>query len=54
MSLYHYFAKASKQSELPNPNEALSASVSPAAIKEANDAVKSVTCEKEQAETELC
>ena len=46
MSLYHYFAKASKQSELPNPNGALSASVSPATIKEANEAVKSMTCER--------
>ena len=27
MSLYRYFAKASKQSELPNPNGALSASL---------------------------
>ena len=35
MSLYRYFAKASRQSELPNPSGALSASVSPAAIKEA-------------------
>ena len=40
MSLYRYFAKGSKQSELPNPNGALSASVSPAAIKEANEAVR--------------
>ena len=40
MSLYRYFTKASKQSELPNPNGALSASVSPAAIKEANEAVR--------------
>ena len=35
MSLYRYFAKVSKQSELPNPNGALSASVIPGAIKEA-------------------
>ena len=37
MSLYRYFAKASK---LPDPNGELSASISPAAIKEANEAVK--------------
>ena len=37
MSLYRYFAKASK---LPDPNGELSASLSPAAIKEANKAVK--------------
>ena len=43
MSLYCYFAKASK---LPNPNGELSASISPAAIKEANEAVKRVTCER--------
>ena len=52
MSLYRYFAKALKQSELHNPNGALSASVSPAAIKEANEAVKSVTCETERASRE--
>ena len=40
MSLYSYFAEASKQSVLPNPNGSLSASVSPTAIKEANEAVK--------------
>ena len=39
------FAEASKQSNFPNPNGSLSASVSPAAIKEANEAVKSVTNE---------
>ena len=39
MSLYSYFADASKQSDLPNPNGSLSASVSPAEIKEANEAV---------------
>lgn len=43
MSLYRYFAKSSK---LPDPNGELSASVSPTAIKEANKAVRSVTCEK--------
>ena len=43
MSLYRYFAKSSK---LPDPNGELSASVSPAAIKEANEAVRSVTCER--------
>ena len=37
MSLYRYFAKFSK---LPDPNGDLSASISPAAIKEANEAVK--------------
>ena len=31
---------------LPDPNGELSASVSPAAIKDANEAVKSVTCER--------
>ena len=45
MSLYSYFAEASKQSDLSNPNGSLSASVSPAVIKEANEAVKSVTSE---------
>ena len=43
MSLYRYFAKSSK---LPDPNGELSASVSPAAIKKANEAVRSVTCER--------
>ena len=38
MSPYCYFAKASKQSHLPDPSGPLSASVSPAAIKEGNDA----------------
>ena len=42
VSLYSYFAEASKRSDLPNPNGSL---VSPAAIKEANEAVKSVTSE---------
>ena len=37
MSLYRYFAKASK---LPDPNGELLASISPAAIKEANEAVQ--------------
>ena len=45
MSLYRFFAKASKWSDLPNPSGPLSASVSPATIKDANDAVKSVTSE---------
>ena len=49
MSLYGYFAEASKQSELPNPNGLLLASVSPTAIKEANEAVKSVTSSRERA-----
>ena len=35
MSLYSYFAEASKQSDLPN----LNGSVSPTTIKEANEAV---------------
>ena len=39
MSLYSYFAKASKRSVLPNPNGSLLASVIPTAIKEANEAV---------------
>jgi len=38
MSLYSYFVEASKQSDLPNPNGSLSASVSPITIKEANEA----------------
>ena len=46
MSLYSYFAKASKQSQLPDPNGALSASVSPAVIKGANKAVMSESSEK--------
>lgn len=44
MSIYRYFAKTS--SKLPDPNGELSASVSPAAIKEANEAVKSAICER--------
>ena len=43
MSLYSYFAEASKRSDLSNPNGSLSASVSPAAIKEANEVVKNVS-----------
>ena len=39
MSLYSYSAEASKRSDLPNTNGSLSASVSPTAIKEANEAV---------------
>ena len=39
MSLYSYFAEALKRSVLPNPNGSLPASVSPTAIKEANEAV---------------
>ena len=39
MFLYSYFAEALKWSDLPNPNGSLSASVSPTAIKEANEAV---------------
>ena len=51
MSLYSYFAEVSKRSDLPNPNRSLSISVSPAAIKEASEAVKSVISEgKEEAE----
>ena len=46
MSLYSYFAEASKWSDLPNPNGLLLASVSPTAITEANEAVKSVTIER--------
>ena len=47
MSLYSYFAEASKQSILPNPMQwiAIGISLSPATIKEANKAVKSVTSE---------
>ena len=48
MSSYSYFAKASKQPELPDPNGALSATVSPATITEANKAVKSVMCERKR------
>ena len=43
-TLYRYFAKTS--TKLPNPNGDLSASVSPAAIKEANEAVESAICER--------
>ena len=39
MSLYSYFAEASKRSDLPNPNGLLSASVIPTAIKEPDKAV---------------
>ena len=45
MSLYSCFAEASKWSDLPNPNGLLSPSVIPAAIKEANEVVQSVTSE---------
>ena len=45
MSPYRLFAKASKRSDLPDPSGPPSVSISPAAIKEANDAVKSVTSE---------
>ena len=45
MSLYQFFAKASKWSDLPDHSGPLSASISPAMTKEANDAVKSVTRE---------
>ena len=40
MSLYRYFAKSSK---FPDPDGELSPSVSPAATKEASEAVRSVT-----------
>ena len=39
MFLYSYFAEALKRSDLPNPNGSLSASVSPTAMREANEAV---------------
>ena len=39
MSLYSYFAEASKGSDLSNPNGSLSASVSPTMIREANETV---------------
>ena len=45
MSLYSYFAEASKRSVLPNPNGSLSASVSPTAV-----AVKSVMRERASGE----
>ena len=38
MSLYQFFARASKRSDLPDPSGPLSASLSPAVIKEANEA----------------
>ena len=41
MALYRYFAKASNG--LPDPSGPLSSSIGPAAIKEANEAVKSTT-----------
>ena len=50
MSLCSYFAEASKQTDLPNPNGSLSASVSPAAIKETNKAATSVTRERASGE----
>lgn len=55
MSPYRLFGKASKRSDLPNPNGLPSVSSSPAAIKEASDAVKSVTSEgkSKQLEREL-
>ena len=43
MALYRYFVKASKCNDIPDPSGPLSASISPATIKEANDAVKSVS-----------
>ena len=46
MSLHSYFAEALKRSDLSSPNGSLSLSVSRAAIKEANEAVKSVTSEE--------
>ena len=45
MPLYHFFARASKQSDLSDPSGLLSASLSPAMIKEANEAVRTVTSE---------
>ena len=49
MSLYSYFAKASKCNDLPDPSGPLSASISLAAIKEANEAVKDVSkCKSKQ------
>ena len=41
--MYSCFAEASKRSDLTNPNGSLSALLNPAAIKEANEDVKSVT-----------
>ena len=51
MSLYQFFAKKSKQSDLPDPSGPLSASISPATIKEANDAtvtVCSIVCDAKE------
>ena len=48
MSLVRYVAKVSKHSQLPDPKGALSASVSPATIKEANKAVMSESSEKKR------
>ena len=45
MSLYHFFARASKQSDLADPSGPLSASLSPAVIKEASEAVSTMTSE---------
>ena len=38
--------ETSKRSDLPNPNRSLSASVSPAMMKEASEAVKNMTSER--------
>ena len=43
MSLYSYFAKASKRNDLPDPSGPFSALINPVAIKEANNAVKTVS-----------
>ena len=45
MSLYRFFAKSSGRSDLPDPSGTLSDSLSPAAIKAANEAVESVQSE---------
>ena len=48
MALYRHFTKT--LTKLPNPNGDLWASVSPAAIKEANEAVKSAICHSKRIE----
>ena len=45
MSLYQFFAKALRWSDLPDPSGQLSEPLSPTMIKEANGAVLTVTGE---------
>ena len=51
MTLYCYFAKAkaSKCNDFPDPGAPLSTSISPAAIKDTNDAVKGVSKQASEA-----